>query len=105
VIIFELAYNLGMTIDEISEMPHEALLGWLDYFERRPVGWREDYRTFLFLKTQGFKGKPEEVFQSLRPIFNPPVDDDEKKAAMKTFKGSQLFNKITKAKGGKVLDL
>jgi len=49
-----------------QEMPYTELLQWTNYFSRRPVGWREDQRTFLLLQAQGYKGKPEELFVSLR---------------------------------------
>lgn len=41
---------------------------WGDYFRKRPVGWREDQRTFLLLQAQGYKGKPEDVFASLKQL-------------------------------------
>lgn len=40
----------------------------MEYFSRRPVGWREDHRTHYTLAAQGVKAKPEELFGSLRAI-------------------------------------
>ena len=51
-----------------QEMPQEELVKWVSYFKKRPVGWREDQRTFLMLQAQGYKGKPEDVFVSLKQI-------------------------------------
>jgi hypothetical protein len=49
-------------------MPYTELLQWVNYFRRRPIGYKEDQRTFLSLQAQGFKGKPEDVFASLKQM-------------------------------------
>lgn len=49
-------------------MPYTELLKWCNYFKKRPIGWREDQRTFLMLQAQGFKGKPEDVFATLKQM-------------------------------------
>ena len=41
---------------------------WGDYFRKRPLGWREDQRTFLLLQAQGYKGDPGSVFASLKQL-------------------------------------
>jgi hypothetical protein len=46
-------------------MPYEELLNWIEYFKRRPLGWREDQRTFMLLKAQGVKEKVENLFPTL----------------------------------------
>jgi hypothetical protein len=51
-----------------TEMPQEELIKWGQYFRKRPVGWREDQRTFLLLQAAGFKGKPEDVFVTLKQL-------------------------------------
>jgi hypothetical protein len=56
-------------------MPYTELLKWCSYFKKRPIGWREDQRTFLMLQAQGFKGKPEDVFATLKQMKdNTPVE-------------------------------
>lgn len=52
----------------LDEMPYTELRKWVAYFTRRPVGWREDQRAYLFLKTQGLKASPESVFPSLKQL-------------------------------------
>lgn len=49
-------------------MSYTDFIGWIAYFEARPIGWREDTRTFKLLQAQGYKGKGEEVFASLAAI-------------------------------------
>jgi hypothetical protein len=53
-----------------SEMPHKEFSNWMRFLNNRPVGWREDQRTFLLLKANGFKGKPTDLFPALKPIYD-----------------------------------
>jgi len=60
------AYNLGIPAYQLyAEMPYTELLKWVEFFNRRPVGWREDQRTYLYLRTQGVKEKSEDLFPTL----------------------------------------
>lgn len=59
-----------MPVYKLVEMPYEEYLGWIDYFDRHPVGWREDSRTFKLLQAQGVKAKPAEVFPTLKAIYS-----------------------------------
>lgn len=52
-------------------MPYDELLGWQDYFNRRPYGWREDLRTSYLLRAAGEDVKPSDKFPSLKAIFEP----------------------------------
>lgn len=40
-------------------------MDWVEYFQRRPVGWRDDHRACYGLAAQGVKAKPHELFNSL----------------------------------------
>jgi hypothetical protein len=40
-------------------------MDWVEYFNRRPVGWRDDHRACYGLSAQGVKAKPHELFNSL----------------------------------------
>jgi hypothetical protein len=55
-------------------MPYTELLKWVNYFNTRPVGWREDQRTFLLLKANGFKGEGEDLFASLKQMKKNQLD-------------------------------
>jgi hypothetical protein len=106
-VYYEIAYHLKIPMYELVEnMPYEELLCWLDYFDRRPVDWRSDDRTFKLLQVQGYKGKPESVFQSLAAL-------NQKRAAAKNPEGmidksnlkrSFLFNQLVSATGGEKLN-
>ena len=43
-------------------------MDWVEYFQRRPVGWRDDHRACYGLAAQGVKAKPHELFNSLYVI-------------------------------------
>jgi hypothetical protein len=83
-------------------MSYEEMAGWFTYFNTRPIGWREDQRTFMLLSAQGVKAKAETLFPSLRAISggNKPTVQDGVITDANKFKSSGLFAKILKAKGG-----
>jgi hypothetical protein len=67
--LYEIAFLLGMPVYQIlNEMPQSELMGWGDYFTRKPYGWREDQRTAVILQALGYKGKPEDVFATLKQL-------------------------------------
>jgi len=60
---------LGMPVYKIEqEMPYTEFIKWTQYLNRRPYGWREDQRTFLLLQAFGYKGKPEDLFVTLKQL-------------------------------------
>ena len=52
----------------LEEMPYTELLGWMAFFDKNPVGYREDGRFMKILQAMGIKAKPEEVFSSLATL-------------------------------------
>ena len=90
------------------DMPFDELTHWLAYFERRPVGWRDDDRINKLIDVvQGMFSKvttkPWERFQTLYAIYHD--HKTQVKNPLDTLKGSALFKKLIKAKGGKKLDV
>jgi hypothetical protein len=85
-----------------AEMPQEEFQNWLSFFERRPLGWREDSRTFKLMSSFGFSGKAEQAFESLRVI---NADLERTSRPTDSLKGSFLFHKMVSAKGGDTLEL
>jgi hypothetical protein len=99
--LFELAFSLGVPISTvISEMSYEEILGWFDYFKRRPLGWREDNRTAMIMMASGATIKPAEIFPSLAAL-----RDNEKSAEGFPTKNSAMFAKMMSAVGGVKLEL
>jgi hypothetical protein len=84
-------------------MPYEEFLGWMNYFERRPLDWRDDDRTVKLLQVQGVKEEPWRLFSSLNAIYNPPNPQGEGEFNVNNFKRSGLFQKLASASGGHVL--
>lgn len=67
--MYELAYNLRLTVGELEALPYDEILGWHDYFSRRPVGWREDNRSAVqVMAMAGSKVRPEALFTSLKQM-------------------------------------
>lgn len=82
-------------------MPYLELLGWMEYFDRRPVGWREDDRTHKLLQAAGVKAKGTEIFVSLARMqekASAPIVDG--KLSVSQLKGSAMFAKLLSSKGG-----
>lgn len=88
-----------------DEMPYEELLAWMNYLERRPVGWRDDDRTYKYLQTQGVKEKPWRVFGALKAIYQPTDYNAKPGQVSSSFRGSDMFARLLSAKGGDKLDL
>ena len=101
--IYEIAYNLRLPMYRLlAEMPHEEILGWFNYLERRPVGYREDLRAAYLLNAQGVKKKPEELFESIAAVKKPRPGAN---LMADSLKRSALFSKLQGAIGGDKLDL
>lgn len=105
--IYELAFHLKLPVYKLAEeMPYEELLGWMSYFESRPIEWRHDDRTAKLLQAQGVKEKAINIFPSLKAIYYPPVR--VKHADMidtNNLKKSFIFTKMLSAKNGDKLDI
>lgn len=105
--IFEIAYCLKLTVAEVMNLDYEEFLGWIDYFKRRPIGWREDNRTSLVMMASGAKIKPLDVFPSLKALSSNNTDeslsDEERKN--KSLKGSAFLLKLLSAKGGEKISV
>jgi hypothetical protein len=84
-----------------EDMTYEELLGWFNYFERRPVEWRADDRASKLLQAQGVNQKPWQLFTSLEPIYNPPPKaNSDGSFDTSSFKRSGFFQKLATATGG-----
>jgi hypothetical protein len=87
----------------LDEMPYEELCGWFNYFEQRPLGWREDDRTAKLLQAQGVKEQSHKIFPSLKTIYFR--QSNEAGLDVNQFKASGIFSKMLTAKGGDKLSL
>ena len=84
-----------------EEMPYDEFVGWHQYFNKRPPGWKEDHRTALLMKTFGFSKNPEDIFPSLK-VINQAHDDESK--LVSSLKRSAFFSKMLGSVGGERLD-
>lgn len=81
-------------------MPYEELLKWVEFFKIRPIGWREDHRAYLYLRTQGVTASAESIFPSLKQIKDS--ENSEKLPDQVIPKGKFLQRMIEAKKGDKV---
>ena len=102
--VYDLAFSLGLTVSQISEMEYDEFAGWFEYLRRKPPGWRDDLRFGYLLNAQGVKKKPQEIFPSLKAAMDTDrglsaaagksVDQDGF-IATGNFQASGLFAKIS----------
>lgn len=81
-------------------MPYDEFQNWLLYFDKRPIGWRDDLRTAYLLKNNGDKRSPLEIFPTLSAVFSK-----KEQTAGKSLVGSNLLNKLMSSKSGKILSI
>ena len=88
-----------MSVDDIKlNMTFAELQQWVTFFERHPIGWREDLRILRVLQAMGIKEKPAAIFPSLKT----PVCTDNLNVS--SLLSSTLFSKMAGAVGGDSLD-
>jgi len=87
-------------------MPYEEFVTWFNYFQQRPIGWREDERAFKLMQAQGVKEKPENVFSSFATMKANETESMSQDGTLNhsKFKNSGIFAKILSARGGEKLD-
>lgn len=78
-------------------MPYTEMVKWISFFKRRPVGWREDQRTFMLLKAQGIKETSENLFPTLKMIAE---SSREKQVPDKAVPKGKFLELMLKAKKG-----
>jgi hypothetical protein len=96
-----------MPVYKLRDMPYEELLGWINYFERRPVGWREDDRSAKLLQAWGTKAKPWELFSSLRAIYQEelPLPNEDGLIENRKPKNAKFLGLLSSAVGGEQLKI
>ena len=73
-------------------MPYDEFLKWHQYFDIKPPGIEEDSRVLKLLQVQGFKGSPEEIFNSFARLKNTQDAIN--------LKGSVMFKMMGNSVGG-----
>ena len=68
---------LNMTVEELHSLDYSEYIGWQQYFDRRPFGWREDLRAYNIMTAMaGSKVKPEDIFPSIRKLKENEADSE-----------------------------
>ena len=86
-----MAFNLHITLKELLELSYDEYIGWIRYFNRRPIGWREDTRVSTQLAAAGVKSKADKIFPSIKQL-----NEIEKQITTEGHKliSSPFYNKI-----------
>jgi len=101
--LFELALALRTPVYELLENMSWAEYNlWMDFFNQRPIGWREDDRTFKQLRAAGVKANAESLFTSLAIM---KQHDQAREKTNVPSNGSFMHMMMMSAKGGQKLDI
>lgn len=99
--LFELAYLLKIPLYKLmDEMPYDELLGWGEYFNLKPPGWREDQRAALIVNSNGANVAGEHMFSSLARMKEISEKEDADKVNTKGLTQSAFMQNMLKAVGG-----
>lgn len=88
-----------MPVSALYEMSYEEFSKWLNYFERRPQGWREDLRTSYIMQSFGAGKSVQNIFPSLVAITK------EGKSKKNILSNSQMLQQLFSAKNGSKLKI
>jgi len=80
-----------------DQMPYTEMIKWIEFFKRRPPGWREDQRAYMLLRAQGVKEKAENLFPTLRML---AVAKEESQVPDRAVPQGKFLELMKKAKGG-----
>ena len=84
--MYELAFMLGVTREHLENLSYQEIIGWQEYFRRRPFGWREDNRAAtIAMSMGGGKMKPEDLFYSLKILKEDTGQKKEEDLAVSLF--------------------
>ena len=89
-----------MSVTAVLSLPYDEFLGWFHYFSKKPIGWREDNRTYLAMLAAGAKVDPVKVFPSLKVI----QKNTRKPTILESIKDSPLLFYMKSAIGGDTLN-
>lgn len=78
-------------------MPYTEMVKWIEFFKRRPPGWREDQRAYMLLRAQGVKEKAENLFPTLKML---AVSKEESQVPDRAVPQGKFLELMKKAKGG-----
>jgi hypothetical protein len=97
----EIAYHLRLPLYKLlREMPYDELTMWFEYFEKRPVGWREDLRSYYAIKMENPKAPVDKMFPSIGKLSK----NNENDKMVNSLKTSKLFLNMLDAVNGDKLE-
>ena len=79
-----MAFQLGISLRDLHDMPFTEYNGWHKYFQERPYGWRDDHRSAIIAQTTYQGTKPlnvQELFPTLKLLQNSEAAQANKNKA------------------------
>ncbi len=79
-----MAFQLGISLRDLHDMPFTEYNGWHKYFQERPYGWRDDHRSAIIAQTTYQGTKPlnvQDIFPSLKLLQNSEAAQANKNKA------------------------
>ena len=93
-----MAFNLGITLDQLYAMSSKEYMGWIKYFNQRPIGFREDHRAAILAQT---------TYQGKRPLqikkLFPSLDIINKSSSNRIAKAKAFIGALQAKTGQKVI--
>lgn len=90
-------------MDQLYNMSNKEYYGWIEYFNKRPYGWRDDHRAAIIAQTtyQGTKPlKIKELFPALGVLSDKIENNDIKLSeGLRQLKSIAKKNKISFLEG------
>ncbi len=96
-----------MSAQTVRDMPYDDFKKWYAFFERVPIGWKDDLRAFKIMQSMGVKEKPESQFASLASLKRSEEkqkENSENRISAANLIRSSLFTKMISATGGEKLE-
>ena len=94
-----MAFQLGLTLDQLYEMSSKEYMGWIQYFKQRPFGWRDDHRTAILTQTT-YQGKQKLNINELFPSLKVFSEADEAKIR----KAKSFIDTLQAKTGNKIIN-
>ena len=79
-----MAFQLGISLRDLHDMPFTEYNGWHKYFQERPYGWRDDHRSAIIAQTTYQGTKPlnvQDLFPTLKLLQNSEAAQANKNKA------------------------
>lgn len=92
---------MGMPVEEmLDSMSYHEYIGWLKFLKARPIGWREDLRTYYIMSSMApMKKSASEMFPTVKAVM-ASEEANKVKIEEGALPSGVFLAKMLQAKGG-----